>query len=533
MINAADNPVLSPPAGTTGLVSLGPPSGAGSIAVPESVRARLGELSQQVDALHHKIDDLSGLVGGAKQFTTRLDIFHGYMWVFAAAFIVTLASTPFMRRLAIKHGIVDRPSEARKIHRVPIAYLGGVAVYLGILAGIVFSYAAPFHQLIDFHHSAKPPSALAGGVPLSVVLGMTVIMLCGLIDDVVGIDPRAKLAGQLFAAAALATEDVGVRVAAGLVVPFAKAIGVPITMMDGFETIAFSIPVGMFGITDIPVDIVYWIGTAVIAVFVLGACNASNLIDGLDGLLSGVTAIASIGLLIIALMLALVDDGARGTGANLDPPRIILCLSLLGACLGFLPHNFNPATIFLGDAGSLLLGFVTITIVLTLGTTGQTHLVLAGLIIYAIPIIDTTLAIARRKIAGKRISDADDQHLHHMLRRALGVKGAVFALYGIGVAFAILGVMLSEERGRSTYALIMLFAAFIGVTSFKIARRGAMEAQMREAEAQRARAALAMAAPSAPVPTPVQPTNGGQPRSSSEKSQTGESSAEAISRAGV
>lgn len=451
----------------------------------EAVRNDLQELSTQVDSIRQSLSDLGALVGHGKQTITELDIFHGYIWVFAVAFLVTLAATPIMRTLAIRHGIVDRPSEARKIHRMPIAYLGGVGVYLGLLAGIVFSYATPFHGLIDFHPTAKPLTGLPGGVPVSILLGMTVIMLCGLIDDVVGIDPRAKIAGQLFAAAALATEDVGVRLAAGIIVPIAKAVGIHTQMIGGFETVAFHVPFGMLGFTDIPFDVVYWVGTAVIAVFVLGACNASNLIDGLDGLLSGVTAIASIGLLFIALMLALVDDGARGGGANLDPPRIILCLSLLGACLGFLPHNFNPATIFLGDCGSLLLGFVTITIVLTLGTTGQTHLVLAGIIIYAIPIIDTTLAIARRKIARKKISDADDQHLHHMLKRALGVKGAVFALYGIGVAFAVLGVMLSEGRGRVTYALIMLFAAFIGVTSFKIARKEAIERQMREAEARR------------------------------------------------
>src|SRR6185369_10438896 len=97
--------------------------------------------------------------------------------------------------------------------------------------------------------------------------------------------------------------------------------------------------------------------------FVLGACNASNLIDGLDGLLSGVTAIANVGLLIIALGLAAADDGPR------DGARIVLGLAVLGACLGFLPHNLNPATIFLGDAGSLLLGYCTIVIVLMLGDT--------------------------------------------------------------------------------------------------------------------------------------------------------------------
>ncbi|MBX3386840.1 MAG: undecaprenyl/decaprenyl-phosphate alpha-N-acetylglucosaminyl 1-phosphate transferase [Phycisphaeraceae bacterium] len=459
-------------------------TGAAKHALPasEPVRQRISQLSGEVERLSEQVQELAAAAGLSEHTVTRLDIFHGYIGVFIAAFVITLLVTPLMRVMAIHHGIVDRPSESRKAHRMPVAYLGGVAVYLGLLAGIVFAYTAPLHGLIDFHPSAKTQTGFAGGVPLSVLLGMTVIMICGLIDDVVGIDPRAKIAGQLFAAAALATQDVGVKVAAGVIVPLAKQLGLPTTIAGGFETLAFTIDLG---VAVIPIDVVYWVGTAIIAIFVLGACNASNLIDGLDGLLSGVTAIATGGLLVIALTLALIDDGARSVGPGFDAPRIVLCMALLGACLGFLPHNFNPATIFLGDCGSLLMGFITIVIVLSLGDTGRTHLVLAGLIIYAIPIIDTTLAIARRKISGKKISDADDQHLHHMLKRSLGVRGAVLALYAIGVAFAVFGVLLSEERGRVTYALVLVFAAFIGVTSFKVARRDAIERQVLRAESRR------------------------------------------------
>jgi UDP-GlcNAc:undecaprenyl-phosphate GlcNAc-1-phosphate transferase len=419
---------------------------------------------------------------------SRLDIFHNYMGIFMVSFLIALIVTPIMRRLAIANGVVDRPSVARKVHRTPVAYLGGVAVFLGIMAGILFAYTQPLHHLITFHPTTHDNSRFPGGVPITVVIGMTVIMFCGLWDDVVGIDPRAKIAGMLFASAALATEDVGVKVAAGLILPIAHALHIPLTTLpDGAETIAFHIG-------GINIDLVYWIGTGVIALFVLGACNASNLIDGLDGLLSGVTAIANVGLLIIALGLAAVDDGPR------DAARIVLGLAVLGACLGFLPHNLNPATIFLGDAGSLLLGYCTIVIVLMLGDTGKTHLVMAGLIIYAIPIIDTTLAIVRRKMSGRSISDADDQHLHHILKRILGVKGAVFALYGIGAGFAALGVLLSEGRQRVIYALVIVFASFIGVIALKIGRREHIEREMHEAEARRAAAKSA-----APPPPPVPP----------------------------
>jgi UDP-GlcNAc:undecaprenyl-phosphate GlcNAc-1-phosphate transferase len=444
--------------------------------VPPGVKDRIKSLGEDVQSLGSRLDDLKEIVGLTQGHnTTRLDVFHGYVVVFIVAFLVTLLSTPIMRRLAIANGIIDRPSETRKIHRIPIAYLGGAAVFLGMLSGIIYSYFATVTPgLMGFHTTQYlDADQQPYTVPFSIILGMTLIMLAGLLDDVVGIPPRLKVGLQLVAAAALAATDVGVKVAEGVVVPLAKALGLPTVQAGGSETLMFHIPlpVHIAGMDSVPIDIVYWVGTAVIAAFILGACNASNLIDGLDGLLSGYTAIVAGGLLVIALTLAVQDDGPR------DGPRIVLCLALLGACLGFLPHNFNPATIFLGDCGSLLLGFVTITIILTLGDTGKTHLVFAGLIIFAIPIIDTVLAIIRRKLAGKKISDADDQHLHHMLRRALGVKGAVLALYGLGAIFAGLGIAMSLERARVVYAIALVFGAFIVVTAIKIARKKQLDEQ--------------------------------------------------------
>jgi UDP-GlcNAc:undecaprenyl-phosphate/decaprenyl-phosphate GlcNAc-1-phosphate transferase len=361
---------------------------------------------------------------------------------------------------------------------MPIAYLGGAAVFLGIMAGVFYSYIATITPgLMSFHKTQFLDGDQFHTVPFSIVLGMTLIALAGLLDDIVGIAPRLKVGLQLVAAAALAATDVGVKVAAGVVIPAAKALGIQTTLVNNFESIIFHIP--MFGSGSIPIDVVYWVGTAVIAIFIIGACNATNLIDGLDGLLSGTTAIVAGGLLVIALTLAVQDDGPR------DAPRIVLALALMGACLGFLPHNFNPATIFLGDCGSLLIGFVTITVILMLGDTGKTHLVFAGLITFAIPIIDTMLAIIRRRLAGKRISDADDQHLHHMLKRALGVKGAVLALYGIGAVFAGLGIAVSLGRARVVYAIALVFGAFIVVTAIKIARKKQLDDHAAQFEARR------------------------------------------------
>lgn len=424
-----------------------------------------------------------------------LNILYNHIGVFMAAFVVTLILTPVMRRLAIAHGVVDHPIEARKQHRVPVAYLGGVAVTVGVLAGIVFSFVGPMTSSPSFPFNLMTPLddsvVEQHPMPWSVLLGLTLIMLTGLIDDVAKLDPRLKVAGQLLAAAALAMNDVGVRVASGFLTPIGKLVG--------NEHLLYHVPLP-FHISFIPsgqieVDLIYWAGTAVIAVFVLGACNSSNLIDGLDGLLSGVTAIAAAGLLVIALGMAVAHDGP------LDSTRLVLCLALLGACLGFLPHNFNPATIFLGDCGSLTLGYLTIVIVLMLGDTGKTQLVIAGLVIYAIPIIDTVLAIVRRKLAGKPMSVGDDQHLHHQLKRAFGVRGAVLTLYIIGIVFAALGIWLSMGRLRAVATIAFVFSAFIGVTAVKTARRQAHEAQLKSAgygadEPDLAPVASSLAAPS-------------------------------------
>ena len=397
---------------------------------------------------------------------SRTSIFQGYVGVFAIAFLVTLLATPIMRRLAVANKIVDIPSDPRKVHKQPTAYLGGVAVYLGLMAAMIFAVVATqFPGLIEYHPTEHPIRMANKIVPFSIMLGMTVIMFVGLFDDIAHISPRLKISGQLFAAAALALDEVGIKVASGIILPIAHALGIETILINGQETVGFV----LFGVGF---DIIYWTGAAVIAVFVLGGCNAANLIDGLDGLLSGVTGIAAAGILVIALTLALIDDGPR------DTQRIILAMAILGACLGFLPHNFNPASIFLGDAGSLLLGYCMVVLILTLGDTGKTHLVVAGLVIFAIPIMDTTLAIVRRKLSGKKMSEADSNHLHHMLRRALGVKGAVFALYGIGVAFALLGLGASFGRARLIYAIILVLASFIGVTAIKIARRDTFEAEI-------------------------------------------------------
>ncbi len=512
-----------------------------------------------------------------------LEYLSAYAPVFVVAFLVTLLITPLIRRIAIAYNVVDHPDAKRKAHAYPVAYMGGLAVFFGLIVAIGLSYVM-FDSV----------TASSRQVPFAIIIGMIAITFTGLADDIWGWDPRLKIAGQLVAAAALAVEEVGVLVAKGVLLPVAGWLD-PVL---GCRDLIFVIPTPM---GEIQFDTIYWVGTALIALFVLGGCNASNLIDGLDGLLSGVSGIVAVGLLVICLLMVvqekipsndvlaiegrvqqqaetyhqdkgyypaslevlvdqkyldklphmpegwtplhynsdtgvvdadiivevvdtkvdslqsqidrynevkghyprvpevMVSEGFvtslpefpegwstrydRGNGlltvqGPLTGARIILCMALLGAVLGFLPHNFNPATIFLGDCGSLLLGYMCVVIILMLGERGQTHLVFAGLIVFSIPIMDTILAIIRRKLAGASMSDADDQHIHHQLKRSLGgVKQAVFALYGIGIVFAVVGVslaalvMFTELRIRAIYAIAIVLFGFIGVIAVKAARR--------------------------------------------------------------
>ncbi len=404
---------------------------------------------------------VGSFVAGAQ---ASLELLNSYALVFIVAFVVTLIATPLVRKSAIALDIIDHPDAGRKEHKFPIAYLGGFAVFLGIIIALGASY-----MIID------GPAGQLAPVPVSVLVGILAITFTGLADDIWKWDARLKIAGQLVAAAALAIEDIGTRVAEGVLVPI---FGDP-------ETVLFHVA----GLAIASGDVYYWTGTALIAMFVLGGCNAANLIDGLDGLLTGTSAIMATGLLVLCMMMA--AQGVAGDPfESLAGVRIVLCLALLGGMLGFLPWNFNPAIIFLGDCGSLLIGYLFVVIILMLGEQGDTHLVLAGLIIFALPIMDTALAIVRRKLAGLPMSAPDANHIHHLLKRAFDgrVKSAVLALYAIALIFAILGVALGVlaidqvVRLRVVYAVVIVVFGGFGAIALKIALRSRWASELAAAE---------------------------------------------------
>jgi len=409
-----------------------------------------------------------GNTGADDAVLTINSVINDYLIVLMVSFLVTLLITPLVRRVAIRAEVVDWPDQGRKAHREPVAYLGGVAVFGGLMAGIITSYLIASYQ---------PGLAT---VPLNIIIAMAIIMFSGLFDDIFHWDPNLKIGLQFAAAAVLALdEQIGGRVAAGLLHPVELFVRSATADAD-FTLTAFDI---LPGSAVFEINVVYWAGAIIIGAFVLGGCNSANLVDGLDGLLTGLIAVMAASLLIITLVVAAMFPHLAG---NLTGTRVVLCFALLGAALGFLPHNFKPATIFLGDAGSLLMGFVVIVIILLLGETGFTHLLFAGLIVYGVPILDTTLAIIRRRLNRMPISAPDDNHLHHMLKRTrLGTVGAVFVLYGVSVAFSGVALLLVLLRARVVYALVVILAGFIVVIGVKAARRKQQAAEVGDLAATR------------------------------------------------
>ena len=416
-----------------------------------------------------------------KVFIDAVEMLNVFAPVFIAGFLITLAATPVVRRLALIVGVIDTPDAHRKHHKAPVAYLGGLAVFMGFMAAMLVSSVA-----IDFESVDLAP------VPISILVGATTIALTGLADDIWKWDARLKIAGQLVAAAALAYSNIGIGAVTGFLQPFFGAANEELFHVG--STVIFNS------------TLYYWVGTAFLGFVIIGGCNAANLIDGLDGLLTGTTAIMSSGFLAISLLLAstvMIEDPST----SFVGVRVALSLALLGCMLGFLPWNFNPAVIFLGDCGSLLIGYLCVTTILLFGEQGAPSLVVAGFIIFGLPITDTTLAIIRRKVAGVPMSTPDAQHIHHQVKRLFGsVKKSVFALYGLTLIFTFIGVaiasvlLLTETRVLVVYSIGIAFFGFVISVAVKIALIQRAQSELADQELQTAKASVSARPISAPSP---------------------------------
>jgi UDP-GlcNAc:undecaprenyl-phosphate/decaprenyl-phosphate GlcNAc-1-phosphate transferase len=386
-----------------------------------------------------------------------------YMPVFYVSFLVTIILTPLMRTLAHRHGVVDDPDNKRKVHSTPIAYLGGVSIFLGWLAGISVS--------VFLHPHNNPMTTVQ--MPPGVIMGAIVVVLFGLMDDVYQLSPKMKLGGQFLAAVLLVLPGV---------VPLFGSTDTDFVLRGGngpaWMIILDLVNLGYVRGISQPADLPHWVHMAAplfsggLAIFIiLATCNATNLLDGLDGLCSGVTGIISVGYLVLAVTLAGMNmtstDVANAT--ELDPVRISLALALLGAVLGFLPFNFNPASIFMGDTGSMFLGFVSGAMMLLFAQDKALRWFLAAIAMFGLPLMDTLLAIVRRKLNGKPIFAPDSNHFHHFLvKRGLTVRQAVLIGYGVAAVFVSFGVLGVVMQTRLVLGIYLVLFGWMLVVAFKM-----------------------------------------------------------------
>jgi UDP-GlcNAc:undecaprenyl-phosphate GlcNAc-1-phosphate transferase len=382
-----------------------------------------------------------------------------YLIVFGASAVAAFVMTPLVRRFAVRTGAIDRPSD-RKVHPKPTPTLGGLALYLGVFAGMAVSRVLPFfHQL---HQSSSEPAA--------VLLGGLVILVVGVYDDFRGTSAAAKVSGQVLAAGIL--------------------------VLLGVQLLYFWFP-GQ-GILSLGSDL----AVPLTVLWVVAMVNAVNLIDGLDGLAAGTVAIASVAF--FAYILVSPGGDAASTAA-------LVSAIVAGVCIGFLPWNFYPARIFMGDSGSMLLGLMLA--VATISGVGRTATapsggdlaafampVLIPLIVLALPFLDVMFAIVRRLRRGRPVTHPDKEHIHHRLMDiGNSHRKAVLLMYLWSALISAAALAVALINGR------VLVAVILGMTAVVLA---ATSLPRMRSTSRRAAARLATTEVRSP---PLEPTDSSLP----------------------
>ena len=338
---------------------------------------------------------------------------------FLLAFITAFVITPYTIRLAIKVGAVDIPAD-RRVNKKPMPRLGGIAVIAGFLVSAVYLIISMYiEKKIDFTTDGLTPKLVGFFIGL-VILGITCF-----IDDVKGIKPIVKLIGQILAAIAVTSSGLLID---NFTIPFKE------NNLVLNEVFSYILTIG-------------WI---------VGITNAINLIDGLDGLSSGITLIACISLLIIFSL-------------NESPLiAIVLITALAGAIVGFLPYNFNPAKTFIGDVGANFMGYaIAVISILGVAKTYTAIVIIAPIIVLALPIFDTLWAIVRRIAKTKSLKGvfkADNGHLHHkLMARGYTQKQSVLILYGITATLGMVAIILLDSGIWKAISFALLVIAIVAI----------------------------------------------------------------------
>ena len=337
------------------------------------------------------------------------------IFAFIVSFAFTFATTPLVRRFAFKIGAIDITKDNRRMHKKPTPRIGGLAIIFGFTVATL-CFAQPSRQLYG------------------TLAGAAIIAVMGVIDDCKNLPAKLKFVIQIIAA---------------LVVVFAGDIKIDVFTNPNF-------------LSDNPYWVLpEWLSVTLTVIWIVFITNAVNFIDGLDGLAAGVSAIMSISLVFISIRVG-------------EYSIAILGIALMGSCFGFLPFNFNPAKIFMGDTGSTFLGFMLAT--LSIQGVFKSYAVISfavPLLILGLPLFDALFAMIRRILRGQSPMTADRGHLHHRLvDMGFSQKQTVFILYAISGVLGITAVLLAESGVLRALLLVicvlilLLIGSMLGKNSY-------------------------------------------------------------------
>ena len=331
------------------------------------------------------------------------------------------------RKIALRFGIVDKPDDLVKTHTEPVAYLGGIGIFAGCAIGIV----AGVMYLCGKSHFGGSAQRLLG-----ILGGGTIACFVGVLDDILEIKPWHKVLGQSLGAVVLVA--IGIRPGLDfLTEPFGYQIS-----GAGLAVVSF-----IFAM-----------------VLVLGATNSLNLLDGIDGLCASVTAVIAVGMLGLSMLAESQDVSDFPV-----PVRIIIALAVLGSVCGFLPFNKKPAKIFMGDAGSLFLGFMMAGLMMLFAASGP-RWCLCSIMIFGLPILDTAVAFARRWLNKQPLFVADRGHIYdQMMDRGISLNGTVGICCNLAGVYVLIGLVMSQMR--MIHALIVCLIVF-AVSSIVVWKKG-------------------------------------------------------------
>ena len=335
----------------------------------------------------------------------NLELWVRILLAIAIAFAISFAATPVVKSFATKMGAIDVPDGKRRVHDHPIPRMGGLAIFLGFLLSVVL--------FADITRQVR-----------GVLLGAVLIVACGAIDDVVNLRAWIKLLVQIAAAV--------IAVAHGVVIEFFSNPNI----FSPYELLNLG-----------------WLAIPVTVLWIVGITNSVNLIDGLDGLAVGVSTIASTTMFVVAL---LVSEGNVA----------LLLAALMGACIGFMPYNLNPAKIFMGDTGALLLGYVLST-VSVVGMFKTYALVTFVVPVLFLPLFDTVGDFFRRLLRGQSPMHPDRGHLHHrLIDMGLSQKQAVAILYSLSAILGLCAVVLATTGTVRTILIVVAALAAVAIGLF-------------------------------------------------------------------